>query len=125
MLNRIFKTVILGAVTLVLLSTITSCQKAKDTIGVIIVKDVNGNTIPEATVTLHQDGAISQEGNSPNPDLRKTNETDADGRAEFTYELEAIFQVDVEKIDGNNTYYGSSVIRLLKEKTVTLVVEIN
>ena len=125
MLNRIFKTVILGAFSLVLLITITSCQKAKDTIGVIIVKDVNGNTIPEASVTLHQDGAISQEGNSPNPDLRKTDETDANGRAEFTYELEAIFQVDVEKIDGNNAYYGSSVIRLLKEKTVTLVVEIN
>ena len=98
MLNKIFKTVILGAFTLVLLITITSCQKAKDTIGVIIVKDVSGNTIPEATVTLHQDGAISQEGNSPNPDLRKTDETDENGRAEFTYELEAIFQVDVRVI---------------------------
>ena len=51
--------------------------------------------------------------------------TDANGRAEFTYDLEAIFQVDVEKIDGNDIYTGSSVIRLLKEKTVNLVVEIN
>ena len=125
MLNRIFKTAILGAFTLVLLTTLASCQKAKDTIGVIIVKDFNGNTVSGATVILHQDGAISQEGNTTNPDLRKQDITDANGRAEFTYELEAIFQVEVEKIDGNNVYYGSSVIRLLKEKTVTLVVEIN
>mgnify|MGYP001327446306 CR=1 FL=1 len=125
MLNRIFKTIILGAFALVLSSTIVSCQKAKDTIGVIIVKDFNGNTVPEATVTLHQDGAISQEGNTTNPDLRKEDITDANGRAEFTYELEAVFQVEVEKTEGNNSYYGSSVIRLLKEKTVTLVVEIN
>ena len=125
MLNRIFKTVILGAFSLVISTTFTSCQKAKDTIGVIIVKDSSGNTVSGATVVLHQDGAISQQGNSTNPDLRKTDKTDANGRAEFTYEMEAIFQVDVEKIDGNNIYSGSNIIRLLKEKTVTQVVEIN
>jgi len=105
--------------------SLSSCQKAKDTIGVIIVKNTNGNTISGATVTLHQDGAISHQGSTTNPDLRKTDVTDANGRAEFTYELEAIFQVDVEKVDGNYIYTGSNVIRLLKEKTVTLVVEIN
>ena len=125
MLNRILKTVILGVFALVISTIFTSCQKAKDTIGVIIVKNVNGNTVPGATVTLHQDGAISHQGSSTNPDLRKTDVTDANGRAEFTYELEAIFQVDAEKIDGNNIYTGSNIIRLLKEKTVTLVVEIN
>ena len=123
--NRILNTLILGVFALVISTTLTSCQKAKDTIGVIIVKDFNGNTVPEATVTLHQDGAISHQGSSTNPDLRKTDKTDANGRAEFTYDLEAIFQVDVEKIDGNNIYTGSNIIRLLKEKTVTLVVEIN
>ena len=125
MLNRIFKTVILGVFTLVISTTLTSCQKAKDTIGVIIVKDSIGNTVSGATVVLHQDGAISQQGNSTNPDLRKTDDTDENGRAEFTYKMEAIFQVDVEKIDGNNIYSGSNIIRLLKEKTVTQVVEIN
>ena len=103
----------------------SSCEKAKDTIGVIIVKDSSGNTVSQATVVLHQDGAISQQGSATNPDLRKTDITDANGRAEFTYDLEAIYQVDVEKIDGNNIYSGSNIIRLLKEKTVTKVVEIN
>jgi hypothetical protein len=125
MLNRIFKTVLLGSLALVISTTFIACEKAKDTIGIIIVKDSNGNTVSGATVVLHQDGAISPQGNSSNPELRKIDVTDANGRAEFTYELEAIFQVDVEKIDGNNSYNGFNIIRLLKEKTVTQVVEIN
>jgi len=125
MLNRILKTVILGVFTLALSTTFTSCQKAKDTIGIIIVKDINGNTVAGAKVVLHQDGAISPQGETPLSSLRKKDITDANGRAEFTYDLEAIFQVDVEKQDGNNTYTGTNVIRLLKEKTVTQVVEIN
>ena len=125
MLNRIFKSLILGVFALVISSTFISCQKAKDTIGIIIVKDTNNNTVSGATVTLHRDGEISQQNTTTNPDLRKTNITDANGRAEFTYELEAIFQVDVEKIDGNNIYTGANVIRLEREKTVTQTVEIN
>ena len=125
MLNRIFKTILLGLFALVVSTIFHSCQKAKDTIGIIIVKDFNGNTISGATVVLHQDGAISQQGSTTNPDLVKTDMTDENGRAEFTYDLEAIFQVDVEKIDENNIYTGSNIIRLLKSKTVSLVVEIN
>ena len=125
MLNRILKTVILGVFTLVLSTTFTSCQKAKDTIGIIIVKDINGNTVAGAKVILHQDGAISPQGEAPLASLRKKDITDVNGRAEFTYDLEAILQVDVEKQDGNNIYTGNNVIRLLKEKTVTQVVEIN
>ena len=125
MLNRIFKTLILGLFILAISTTLNSCQKAKDTIGVVIVKNSNGDTVAGASVTLHQDGAISQQGNNTNPNLRKTNITDVNGRAEFTYNLEAIFKVDVEKIDGNDIYTGSNVIRLLKEKTVTQIIEIN
>ncbi len=125
MLNRIFKILILGFFAVGIITTFVSCEKDKKTIGIIIVKDSNSNTVPGATVTLHQDGAISPQGNSTNPSLRKTDVTDANGRAEFTYELEAIFQVDAEKIDGNNIYTGSNSIRLLREKTVTTVVEIN
>ena len=105
---------------------IGSCQKAKDTIGVVVVKDSNGNLISGATVVLHLDSlAENQQGNFYNSNLRKTDITDARGRAEFTYELEAIFQVSVQKTQGNNTLTGSSVIRLLKEKTVTQEVRIN
>ena len=121
----IFKTTILLFLFVFITSTISSCEKVKDTIGVIIVKDSNGNTVSGATVVLHQDGAVSQQGSAANSEIRKVNITDANGRAEFTYELEAILQVDVEKVDGNNVYTGTNIIRLLKEKTVTQIVEIN
>ena len=124
MLNRILKPLILGVFAVVIVSSLSSCQKNKDTIGVIIVKDTNGNTVPGATVVLHQDGMISPQGNSTSPDVRKSDITDASGKAEFTYELEMILNVEVVKVDGNDTYTGSNVIRLLKEKTVTKVVEI-
>lgn len=125
MLNRISKTGITWVFALAILMSFASCEKAKDTIGIIIVKDSDGNTVSGATVVLHQDGLISQQGSSTLTELRKTDVTDANGRAEFTYALEAIFQVDVEKIDGNSVYTGSNIIRLLKEKTVIQVVEIN
>ncbi len=125
MLNRILKTGLTGVFTITLLLSFVSCEKAKDTIGVVIVKDSEGNTVSGATVVLHQDGLISQQGAPTLSELRKTDVTDANGRAEFTYALEAIFQVDVEKIDGNSVYTGSNIIRLLKEKTVIQVVEIN
>ena len=63
MLNRIFKTVLLGSLALVISTTFIACEKAKDTIGIIIVKDSNGNTVSGATVVLHQDGVISPQGN--------------------------------------------------------------
>lgn len=123
--NRIFKTVLVSFFVLLISTSISSCQKAKDTIAVIIVKDSSGNNIAGASVTLHQDGAISQQGVASDLGLRKNDITDSNGRVEFTYDLEAIFQVEAFKIDGNNTYTGTNVIRLLKEKTVTQVVEIN
>ena len=126
MLNGIFKPVILVTLVISTVLTIGSCQKAKDTVGVIVVKDSNGNLVSGATVVLHLDSlAENQQGNFYNSNLRKTDITDASGRAEFTYELEAIFQVSVTKTQGNNTLTGSNVIRLLKEKTVTQEVRIN
>ena len=126
MLNRIFKQVILVTLVISTVLTIGSCQKAKDTVGIIVVKDSNGNLVSGATVVLHLDSlAENQQGNFYNSNLRKTDITDASGRAEFTYELEAIFQVSVKKTQGNNTLKGSNVIRLLKEKTITQEVRIN
>ena len=125
MLNKIFKTAIFVVIFAVFCIPLVSCQKAKDTIGIIIVKDVEGNNVAGAKVVLHQDGAVSPQGQTPISGLRKKDITDVNGRAEFTYPLEAILQVNVQKQEGNSTYTGTSVIRLLKEKTVTQVVEIN
>tara|TARA_B100001758_G_C18240967_1_gene520513 strand:+ start:415 stop:795 length:381 start_codon:yes stop_codon:yes gene_type:complete len=126
MLNRIFKPILLVGLALVFFSTFTSCKKEKETIGVIIVKYSNGNLVQGANVRLHQDGQISTGGEPVDPGLATGwQETDASGRVEFTFDLEAILNVDVVDTVGNDTYAGSDVIRLLKGKTVTKVVEIN
>ena len=125
MLNRIFSS-ILGVVFFLVVSiTFTACEKEKDTVGVIIVKDMNNNTIKAASVTLHQDGQISDQGEHTNPALHRTEKTDVNGRAEFIYVLEAVLDIEVVKYDGNDTLTGSNVIVLQRGKIVTKVVEIN
>jgi len=125
MLNKIFKSGLIGVFALVMIVTFTSCQKEKETIGIIIVKDSNGAVVRNAAVTLFPDSTISSSGAYSDPSLRKTNNTDANGQVQFTYELEAILNIEAIKEDGNSTYTGIDIIRLLKGKTVTKVVEIN
>ena len=150
MLNRIFKTVLLGVFALVITTTFTSCKKEKDTIAVIIVEDGSGNTVPHARVVLHAN-PLKQPLYSYDPDdyanssldiLVKTNLdtlysstgqnsdvfegdwTDNNGRAEFTLPLEMILNVSVLKIDGNDEYLGANIINAKKEKTTTQVVKL-
>ena len=148
MLNRIFKTILLGVFALVITTTFTSCKKEKDTIAVIIVQDGSGNTVPHARVILHAnqlkqslftydpnnyssldnlvksnlDTVYSPTGQ--NSDLFKAEWTDNNGRAEFTLPLEMILNVSVLKIDGNDEYLGVNVINIQKEKTTTQVVKL-
>ena len=124
MLNKIFKSVLIGIFALVMIVTVTSCEKEKETIGIIIVKR-NGVVVPNAAVTLFPKAEISPQGILPDPSLTKINNTDANGQAEFTYALEAILNIEVVKYEGNDTLKGSNIIRLLKEKIVTKEVEIN
>ena len=125
MLNRIFKSGLIGAFSLVLIVTTTSCQKEKDTIGVIIVRNSSSQVIQGASVTLFPDQTVSPTGSLPNASLTKTNKTDANGEAQFTYDLEAVLNIRVTKVEGNSTYTGANIIQLLKGKTTTKVVEIN
>ena len=74
-----------------------------------------------ATVVLDQTNGAP--GTDPIDNLRKQKNTDASGRAEFSYTHEAILDVSVSKTSGNDTYVGNNVIRLLRGKTTTLVVE--
>jgi hypothetical protein len=125
MLNRIFKSGLIGVFALVMIVTVTSCEKEKETIGLIIVKNSNGAVVRNASVTLFPDQTISASGTYPDPSLTKTNNTDANGQVQFTYELEAILNIEVIKVEGNSTYTGINIIRLLKGKSTTKVVEIN
>ena len=127
MLNKIFKQTILTLAAVILCFFFNSCAKEKETIGIVIVKDVNGNAVKNAFVTLHQDDLPnSPSGQEVLDEIRRENlKTDSNGRVEVIYELEAILNIDVWKPSGNDTLRGTDIIRLLKEKTVTKVVEIN
>ena len=104
-------------------SIFTSCEKEKDTIGIVKVVNSNGNTVQGATVVLNQLNTIP--GTDPIDKLRQTAKTDANGKAEFEYTYEAILNIEVDYINGNNSYTGSGVIRLLRGKIISETVEIN
>jgi hypothetical protein len=61
----------------------------------------------------------------PDPSLTKINITDANGRVQFTYELEAILNVKATVTIDNDDFEGENIIRLLKGKTTTKIVEIS
>ena len=150
MLNRIFKTILLGIFALVITTTFTSCKKEKETIAVVIVQDGSGNVVPQARVILHAnelkeslytydpddyanrsldllvkdnlDTTYSSTGQYSN--LFKAEFTDNNGRVEFTLPLEMILNVSVLKVDGNDEYLGANIINIQKEKTTTQVVKL-
>jgi len=122
----IFKTILLGVFALVITTTFTSCKKEKDTIAVIIVKDTNGNVVSGAQVELYPNQSINPvSGELPNSDLNKINTTDANGRVQFNYDLESILNVKATITIDNDDYEGVNIIRLLRGKTTTKVVEIS
>ena len=125
MLTKIFKSGLTVCFALLITVMITSCEKEKETSGLIIVKNSSGQVVPKALVTLFPEPTVSSQGTLPIPSLANTELTDANGRAEFTYDLEVILNVYVVKYEGNDTLKGANIIRLLKGKTVTKVVEIN
>ena len=126
MLNKIFKSGLIGVFALVMIVTVTSCQKEKETIGIIIVKDSNSAVVPNASVTLSPEQTHNPTtGELPDQSLTRTKQTDANGKAEFTYELEAILNIKASITIGNDYYETYNVIRLLRDKTTTKIVEIN
>lgn len=102
-------------------NTFTSCEKEKDTVGIIKVVNSSGQAMSGVTVVLDQQN--TEPGTDPIQNLRKSGTTDATGKTSFTYRYEAILDVSVNKISGNDTYSGSGVIRLLRGKTEQITVE--
>ena len=122
MLNKIFKSLLIGAFAIFAL-TLNSCKKPEDTKAIITVVDINGTVVKDAKVRLHQDGQISPSGQSS--EVSDEQWTDASGQTEHVFEYEAILNIDVSKWVGTNELTGSNVIRLLKHKTVSKTIEID
>jgi hypothetical protein len=99
--------------------TFFSCKKDGPTVAIISVVDSIGNPVPDAKVTLWQDTAVNNI-NGVQSHLRVTKQSDAAGKAEFNFELEAFLNIEVIK----NVDTGRSFIRLKEHETVAQTVHI-
>ena len=91
-----------------------SCKKTGPTVAVVTVVDgVTKAPVSGASVTLWQDTAVNNT-NGVQSTLRLTKNSDASGRAEFDFELEAFLNILVIK----NSDTGRSYIRLKEHETV-------
>ena len=104
-----------------LLTSLISCKKeSKPTVGVVVVLDQQNNLISNARVTLSVNSdLVSNQGANPIGELTRTEYTDTQGRVEFTYDLEAIFNISVQKLSGNDTLIGQNMISLVRGETIT------
>ncbi|MFM7217790.1 MAG: hypothetical protein ACKO1U_07210 [Bacteroidota bacterium] len=89
------------------------CKKDGPTKAVITVNDSLGRPAPGATVTLFQDTVVNQVTNAV-ANVRQTRVTDAAGKAEFEFTLEAFLNMQAYK--GADTATG--FVRLELHKTV-------
>jgi hypothetical protein len=109
------------------LMILNSCTKeSSPTVGVVIVVDQQKTPISNARVTLSiSDDLVSNQGAMPIGELNRTEYTDIQGRVEFTYDLEAIFDINVQKLSGNDTLIGQNMIALVRGETITKQVTVN
>lgn len=94
---------------------IGSCKKDGPTVAVINVVDSAGRAVQGAAVTLWQDTAVNST-NGVRSSLRVTKISDAAGKAEFNFELEAYLNAQAIR----NTDTARSVVRLKEHETVTV-----
>lgn len=95
-----------------------SCKKDGPTKAVISVIDRYNAPVTDAKVTLWQDTAVNNI-NGVQSTLRVTKKSDAAGKAEFEFKLEAFLNIEVIKGDT-----GRSFIRLKEHETVTQTVNL-
>jgi len=114
-----FRIGILLAALLVSLSFF-SCKKDGPTIAVITVIDSVSRPVQGAKVILWQDTAVNKS-NGVASDLRVTKTTDAAGRAEFEFQLEAFLNIDVIY----NADTARSFIRLKEHETVNKTITVS
>ena len=109
------------------LMILNSCTKeSSPTVGVVIVVDQQKTPISNARVTLSiNDDLVNNQGATPIGELNRTEYTDTQGRVEFTYDLEAIFDINVQKLSGNDTLIGQNMIALVRGETITKQVTVN
>lgn len=104
---------------LFLLLSVFSCKKDGPSNAVITVVDSINRPVQGALVILWQDTAVNKS-NGVVSELRVSKTTDASGKAEFEFQLEAFLNIDVLY----NADTARSFIRLKEHETVNKTVVI-
>jgi hypothetical protein len=97
----------------------SNCHKDKDCPAVVTVKYLADTTkaVPNATVQIHKQ------------DVNVQGVTDANGQFRYTFDLEAILDVNAtappDSVISVDTLYGQGIIRLVPGKTVYKTVFVN
>ena len=110
-------------ITFVILFNISSCYKESLTKAIITVYNSDGNTVSGALVKLSQENIVGV--NQTN--VVSTLVSDFNGQTEHIFELEALMNIEAYTISESSSdtlLYGTSVIRLMRGKSIYKNVEI-
>ena len=111
-------------IVIITLFSISSCYEEPLTKGIITVYDSEGNTISGAVVKLYQEEIVGV----TQTNVISTLVSDFNGQTEHVLELEALMNVEAytlsESTSADTLLYGTTVIRLMRGKTIYKNIEI-
>ena len=106
------------------LFSMSSCYEEPLTKGIITVYDSEGNTVSGAVVKLYQEEIVGV----TQTNVVSTLVSDFNGQTEHVLELEALMNVEAytlsESTSADTLMYGTTVIRLMRGKTIYKNIEI-
>ena len=106
------------------LFSMSSCYEEPLTKGIITVYDSEGNTVSGAVVKLYQEEIVGV----TQTNVVSTLVSDFNGQTEHVLELEALMNVEAytlsESTSADTLLYGTTVIRLMRGKTIYKNIEI-
>ena len=111
-------------IVIITLFCMSSCYEEPLTKGIITVYDSEGNTVNGAIVKLYQEDIVGV----TQTNVVSTLVSDFNGQAEHVFELEALMNVEAytlsESTSADTLLYGTTVIRLMRGKTIYKNIEI-
>ena len=111
-------------IVIIILFSMLSCYEEPLTKGIITVYDSEGNTVSGAVVKLYQEEIVGV----TQTNVVSTLVSDFNGQTEHVLELEALMNVEAytlsESASADTLLYGTTVIRLMRGKTIYKNIEI-
>ena len=111
-------------IVIITLFCMSSCYEEPLTKGIITVYDSEGNTVNGAIVKLYQEDIVGV----TQTNVVSTLVSDFNGQTEHVLELEALMNVEAytlsESTSADTLLYGTTVIRLMRGKTIYKNIEI-